>query len=430
MKTTRWIAVLVVATLLVASMPVGAQTGIWVSGITIQNQSETTTANITVTFYWAEGTASAGEVAGVKTDSIPAGKAVTYYVPDLVLDGGAKLPDDFVGSAVVSSDQPVVANVNTQVPTAKGQTPTDPNRVGTASGVLEPASKLYFTQVMKNYWGWNSYMAIQNTSGFDAQVTVRYYNSTDGGHVAGADSTITIKPNTTYVVRQEDANISAPAPGGWGGSAVVESTNGALLAGVANFYNQGTNKDNAQFHSYNPFTRGATKLFVPRLVKDFYDYQGGLTIQNVGTASTNVTITYYFGGQTYSQTLNNIQPNAAKILYMPDVSALAGVMGAGSAVVESSGQPIVAIVNEDNRVGAAIRTHEGRGSTYNAILDGDATNAVFFSQVTSMFYGYSSGVQVQNVGTGPATQRSVGSCPTCSRLQTPPERWTLTGQWL
>jgi len=412
MKRTTWLfTVLALAALLAAPLSVAAQSGIWVSGIMIQNQSTTAPANITVTFYWAEGETLAGQIAGTKTDVIPAGKAVTYYIPDLVLTtpAGQKLPDNFVGSAVVTSDQPVVANVNTQVPTSKGLTPTDPNRVGTASGVLVPAGTLFFTQVMKNYWDWNSYLAIQNTSAFDAAVTVRYYNSSDGSPVTGADQTITIKPNTTYIVRQESASMAAPDPGGWGGSAVVTCTNGALLAGVANFYNLGTNKDNAQFHSYNPFTAGSTKLYVPRLVKDYYDYQGGMAIQNVGTAATDVTITYYFGAITRTQTISGLQPGASSILYMPDQAALAGVAGSGSAVITSSGQPIVAIVNEDNRVGAAIPNQEGRGSTYNAALDGEGTTSVFFSQVTSRYFGYSSGIQVQNVGAAATTVTAVFS---------------------
>ncbi len=413
MRISRWIGVLLVALLAMAPLAANAQSGTWVSGITVQNQSTSAPANITVTFYWAEQETLAGQIAGVKTDVIAAGKAVTYYVPDLVLTtpAGQKLPDNFVGSAVVTSDQPVVANVNTQVPTNKGLVPTDPNRVGTASGVLVPAGTLFFPQVMKAYWGWNSYLAIQNTSSFDAAVTVRYFNASNGSVVAGADQTIAIKPNTTYIVRQDSTSIAAPAPGGWGGSAVVTSTNGALLAGVANFYNEGTSNANAQFHSYNAFTGGATTLYVPRLVKDFYDYQGGLTIQNVGAAPANVTINYYFEGTTRSQTINSIQPNAATILYMPDTAVLAGVAGPGSAVVTAT-QPIVAIINEDNRVGAVYPTHEGRGSTYNAFLSGEATNTLFFSQVTSRYWsGYSSGVQVQNVGAAETSVTAVFSAP-------------------
>ena len=77
---------------------------------------------------------------------------------------------------------------------------------------------------------------------------------------------------------------------------------------------------------------------------------------------------------------------------------LAGVSGSGSAVIESTGGvSIVATINEDNRVDPA-----GRGVTYNAFLDGEQTIAVSFPQVTAEYYGYSSGIQIQNVGTASA----------------------------
>ncbi|NLG27457.1 MAG: hypothetical protein GX557_06075, partial [Chloroflexi bacterium] len=51
------VAALVLTMLLGTTLGVSAQSGTWVSGIMIQNQSETETAHITVNFYWAEGTA-------------------------------------------------------------------------------------------------------------------------------------------------------------------------------------------------------------------------------------------------------------------------------------------------------------------------------------------------------------------------------------
>lgn len=406
MKRTRILATLalLVAMVLVSTMVVSAQGGTWVSGIMIQNQSETDDAHVTITFYWAEGETLAGQVAATITRTIIAGQATSIYGPDIT-----DLPDDFVGSAVVSSDQPVVANVNTQVPSGSGATEDDPNRVGTASGVLSPSTTLNFTQVMNDYYEWNSYLAVQNTSSSEASVTVRYYNDSDGSEVSAAADTQTISAYSTYIFRQPDNSSLSSS---WGGSAVVTSTQ--ALAGVANFYNSGTAKDTAQFHSYNAFGSGGTKLYAPRLVKDYYDYQSGLKIQNVGSAATDVTIVYYFGGSAYTQTVSSLQPSAATGLYLGDgsqVPELAGVSGSGSGVITSSGEPIVATVNEDNRLGQVISGHEGRGVTYNAIVDGSQSDTVLFSQVTSRFYGYSGGIQVQNVGSAGTTVTAVFSAP-------------------
>lgn len=376
---------LVVAGVGTGTLPAGAQGGrTWVSGITIQNQSLAEVANITVIFYWDE--AHGGAEAHRFSDTIDPGKSKSYYVPSATKTSG--LPTGFIGSAVVSSDQPVAANVNTQVPANEGTTTGLPIRIGTSSGVLVPSPVLYFPQIMKNYWNWNSYFAVQNTSSSSASVTVQYYSSA-GALVASEVQTVS--PYSTYIFRQSE-NASLPATN-FVGSAKVSGTQD--LAGICNFYNNQSSHTTAQFHSYNAFAGGQTTLNVPRVVKDYYDYTSGLSVQNVGSSATTVTVTYYFGGSSYVQTSPSIAPNAAWGPYLGTAAPLAGVSGTGSAVIVSSGQPVVAIVNEDNRV-------LGYGVTYNAFLDGEETTTVLFPQVTAKYYGYCSGIQVQNVGTGTA----------------------------
>jgi len=391
---SKRVRVLLVLALVVAGLGTGiltasAQSGrTWVSGIMIQNQSTTDVANITVIFYWDQ--AHGGAEAHRFSDTIDPGKAKSYYVPSS--GKTSDLPEGFIGSAVVSSDQPVAANVNTQVPSSEGVSPDEPIRIGTSSGVLEPSTDLYFPQVMKEYYGRNSYLAIQNTASSSASVTVQYYDAT--GALVATDVQ-TVGPYTTYIFRQgENTTLS----NGFVGSAKVTGTQ--ELAGICNFYNNESNYTEAQFHSYNAFSGGATKLNVPRVVKDYYNYQSGLKVQNVGTSATTVTVTYYFGGTAYTQTSTSIGPNQAWGPYMGTESQLpasmAGVSGSGSAVIESSGgQPIVAIINEENR-------DVGFGVTYNAFLAGEETTTVLFPQVTAKFYGYCSGIQIQNVGTSTA----------------------------
>ncbi|MEM4723853.1 MAG: hypothetical protein QXP01_02440 [Candidatus Hadarchaeum sp.] len=377
------IMALVVVSLQLASGMVGAQGGSWVSGFMIQNQDTTNPANVTIQFYWAEGTPGAGTLAHSFTDTIQPGKAKSYYTPSI-----AGLPDGFIGSVVIGSDRPVAAIINTQLPSGSGASPTSPNRVGTASGVPEAqaGTTMYVTQVMKNaYGGWSSYIAVQNTSADTASVTVRYYDAT-GAQVA--TNTQALHPYSTYVFRQEN---EAGLPAGFAGSAKIEANKN--IAVICNFYNVGTSDATAQFHSYNGLPSGATKLYAPRVVKDYYGYQSGLRVQNVGTAPTVVTVEYKFGPNTYTQTSPPIGPGQAWGPYMGAPAqlppAMATVAGSGSAVITAS-QPVIATINEDNRT-------KGQGITYNAFLDGQATTTVLFPQVTSKFYGYCSGIQVQNV---------------------------------
>ncbi|MBC7233221.1 MAG: hypothetical protein H5T68_08295 [Chloroflexi bacterium] len=376
------IVALVVISLQMASGMVGAQ-GSWVSGFMIQNQDTENPANVTIQFYWAEGTPNAGTLAHSFTDTILAGKAKSYYTPSI-----AGLPDGFIGSVVIGSDRPVAAIINTQLPSGSGASPTSPNRVGTASGVPEAqaGTTMYVTQVMKAaYGGWSSYIAVQNTTADTASVTVRYYDAT-GTEVA--TNTQTLHPYSTYVFRQEN---EAGLPAGFAGSAKIEANKN--IAVICNFYNVGTSDATAQFHSYNGLPSGATKLYAPRVVKNYYEYQSGLRVQNVGSAPTTVTVEYKFGTNTYTQTSPAIGPGQAWGPYMGSPAQLppemATVSGSGSAIITAS-QPVIATVNEDNRT-------KGQGITYNAFLDGQATTTVLFPQVTSKFYGYCSGIQIQNV---------------------------------
>jgi len=389
----KGLKMLIAVALIVVALPllrtsVGAQGGTWVSGVTVQNLSLINDANITITFYNQDGT-----IAHTLSSTISAGGQKTWYLPTHV----PELPDGFIGSAVVSSDQPVAAIVNTQVPTVGTGTMDNPNRVGTSTGVLgtKVGPKVYLTQIMKDYYGWNSYFSVQNAGTSETIVTVHYYDTT--GAEVDTD-TQAIPANASYVFRQED---NAALPANFVGSAVIEG-GGQNIAVICNFYNACTDYTTAQFHSYNGFATGATKLYIPRLVKDYYNYQSGLKIQNISeTDDTVVTVTYYFGGNTYVQTSPTIGPGQAWGPYLGDetqVPELTGVSGSGSAIIESSGDvPIVATINEDNRVDPP-----GRGVTYNAFLEGEETTTVFFPQVTAEYYGYSSGIQIQNVGTAPA----------------------------
>ena len=349
--------------------------GTWASGIQIQNQSETANANITITFYWAMGTANEGEVAHIFNDVIEAGKSKTYYVPSHI-EG---LPSDFVGSAVVTADQPVAAILNTT--RADG----DLKRMGSATGVLSPASNVFAPYLRKHFYGRNSYVAIQNTSDQQASVTVTYYDGQTGDQIAAATETWTIPAFTTKISYQ-DANNDLPS--GFSGSAVIAGNQ--PLAVVVNNANAGTDVDTSGFESYNGLATGSTTLYLPKLTVNYYGYQSSFTVQNVGDAPADVTVTYTFGGDTYTQTRTGLAPNAAWAVYLATQSTLPdGLVGAGAAVVTSN-QPLVGLVTE-------VRREMGYAVISSAVAQGTATNAVLFPKFTYEYYNYSGGIQIQNI---------------------------------
>lgn len=384
------LTVMAVVAVVLAATVVGAYAfpaGTWVSGVTVANLSSDTAA-VSIKFYAQDGTLALNFNGG----TIPGNGSKTYYLPSAI--PSSSLPDGFIGSAVVESDQPIAATVNTQLPTD-----ANPARVGTSVGVNEPAAEVYVTQLLKNYFGWNSYCAVQNAGSSAHNVTVRYYD--DSGSEADSD-TQSIAANASFIFDQStDGELSS---GIYSARFVGDASH--PLAVICNFYNTGASADTSQFHSYNGISEGGDMLYVPRVVKDYYQYQSGLRVQNVGSETLKVTVTYNIGGSTYTQTSPNIGSGQAWGPYMGDESQLpssmAGVSGSGSATIAvnspNANKRIIATVNEDNRVNPA-----GRGVTYEAARAAEASGTLIFPQVTSEYYGYSSGIQVSKVGTGTST---------------------------
>lgn len=359
--------------------------GTWVSGVTVANLSSET-ATVMITFYNPDGSValdfSGGTIAG--------NGAKTWYVPSAI----SALPDGFLGSAVVLADQPVAATVNTQLPSG-----TNPMRVGTSTGVGQPGATIYATQLLKAYSGWNSYCAVQNAGATSFDVTAEYYDV--NGVLADSD-VVTIPAYASNIFDQStDAELGS---GVYSAKFIGDADH--PLGVVCNFYNSGTVATTSQFHSYNGISQGGLVLYVPRVVKDYYNYQSGLRVQNVGTVALDVTVTYNFGGTNYTQVSPSIGPGQAWGPYLGAEAQLpgsmAGVSGSGSAVIAVNGDPtnkaIIATVNEDNRVNPA-----GRGVTYEAALGSDASGTLIFPQVVSEYYGYSSGIQVAKVAAGDST---------------------------
>jgi hypothetical protein len=409
MKKARLISLVTILVFLLALVPAayaGPPPGNWVSGIACQNLSSTDAASITLYFY-QEGN-STPSLTYPDPNPIPPNGSRNYYTPS----SPPGVPEGFLGSVVVASNTPMACNVNTQ--TTGAGTTSDPYRMGTSAGFAdtETSPTMYAPQVMKNLAGtFSSYIAVQNTTTAATNVTVSYKDRF-GAAIPAATETVSIPGQSNHVFYQTD---NANLPAGFLGAATISAQDGTSgLAVTVNFYNSGSSSSTAQLHSYNGFASGANKLLAPRVVRNYYGYNGGMSIQNVGSSATTVSIDFTFaGGTSFSYNSPSIAPGAALALYAPDMAALAGVDALpvthrfGSAVIQAApGGQIVAIINEDNRGGAGVPAERvGQGTTYNAILDGTQTNDVFLAQVPRKAGGiFSGGFQVAN------TTATAGTC--------------------
>jgi len=403
MKKISIIAIVILTLAITPLVSAQGPSGNWGSIIACQNLDPVKATEITFTFYAAND----GSAVLSYSDTIPASGSKIFDTADPALN----VPVDFIGSVVVSSSNPVACSTNTK--TMGDGSSENPYRLASSSGLSDTitASSMVAPQVMKDFGGWNSYVVVQNTSNSDATVEISY-RERDGSPVAAATETETIAAFSSKVFYQ-DTNVELPS--NFIGSAKVTATNpaNALIAVLVNFYNLGDTSGTSQFHSYNGFSTGADKLYVPRVVRQFYGYNGGIAIQNIGTVDTAVTITFNFDGNSYVYHTSTIQANAALPLYVPDLVELDPVASLpisrrfGSAILEvdEPGALIVAIINEDNRGNSNDNDGKpvpiervGQGSTYSAISAGTESKTLYFQQVMSKVDGViSGGFQISNV---------------------------------
>ncbi len=387
MKRNLVVTLTVLALLVGTISVVSAQgpSGTYASGIACANLG-TSAATISLVFYNANGSTA---LSYTDPSTIAVGASRNYFTPS----SPAGLPSGFVGSAVVSSDQPLACTVNTQAVGAGVGTVSNPARVDTSAGVTSDkvSTTLYAPQVIKALGGFNSYVSVQNTDNAQQTVYMSYVDRFGVAYPAARESFAVPAQSSHIFYQTQNANL----PPGFLGGATITSTGN--LAAVVAFYNDAADIGRTQFNTYTAFPSGANKVLLPRVVRNYYGFQGGISVQNVGASATSITITFSFVGSTYVVPNININPGATYSPYLPNVSQLAPVdalsvyQRTGNAVVQAApGGSIVVIVNEDNRgtcntapgCGTIPPEQVGFSSTYTGFADGGQTNTIFFTQVT------------------------------------------------
>ncbi|NMB68113.1 MAG: hypothetical protein GYA20_05055 [Chloroflexi bacterium] len=348
------------------STTASAAPGTWVSSINIQNPSDSD-ASVSLEFFDGAGTSI---FTFLVTPVIPAGGSRSLYVPT-----------DIEGLA--SGQYSVVASSDVEVNVVVNSSSSSPYTAGAYTGLqsVETGTTLYFPGLYKNYYGFYSEVILQNAGLADANISIQFYNQKTGASV-GSPFTNIVKPGASLVTTL--ANLSALPSGNADGIFSAKVTSDQPLAGVASVW---TGAMHGEFSNYNAFIGGQTEAVVPALYKNYYNFVSSLTIQNLGAADAAVTITYS-NGTTDTATLT---PNQAKEFYQPNNPALPSGNSAGvfSAKI-SADQPVVAIVNIEDKVKGLLASYNGATTV---------TDTVLCPVVMKEFYGWFSAQTVQNVGT-------------------------------
>lgn len=342
------IVLLLTALLLLASVGlVSAETGYEVkfaSSITYQNVSSSA-AHVVFSFY-NEKSASAITV----ERDLPANAGSSLSVASLT--GDEALPSNFMGSAVMSSDQPVVATL-VQLP--QPSTGAVRNRP-LSNGFSQGASQVLLASVLKNQFNTNSRFSIQNASDGNVDITVKFFRV--GETTAAHTATETAIP--AGAAKYYDAGAIAQLGASFDGSAVVSavasgtSTPANIVGTVLELQ---TNNVGVRAFEGVPSTAAANTVYMATALCNLSGMTTNYAVQNTSSsAAANVTVTFS-NGATDSK---NISAGGKQSFSACVTGVPAGFSGA--ATITSDGAPIVVI----GKVGGANRYTAFLGETSGA----------------------------------------------------------------
>ncbi len=289
------------------------------SGVQVQNLGETPT---TISITYLAGT---GATWTDSTRVAPMG-FVTFYAP-----GHRTLPDGFVGSAIVESEdrQPLAAQVN--LVDADGAAMAYPADDAPSAEAVAPL-------LFRNRNGWRSGLQIQNTAGTTANVIARYVpsNRTGGpwereGDVSGALGATFYLPADPQL--PDDLVVSAD----------VRATGGQPLALLANSVNDRLHVGTA----VGGLTETSSVITVPLLTNGVEARRTGVQVQNFVAQAAPVVVSIYDDrGTRVMQFDDSIPARGAKTFYAPAITGLAAGSTGSLVVVGRADARLAAVVNE------------------------------------------------------------------------------------
>jgi hypothetical protein len=382
------IAIAMVMVAALASVAV-AQTGIpgtgWWSGEQVQNVG-TGTASIVVTAYDKNSPATYSS-----SQSVAVGAAFTFIPTNFT-----GMPAGFIGSAVVSSDQPIKAIVNVTNQLAGAFGVSGGKAQGQYQGTESVDTTLVFPLVKHNYYGNTTSFYIQN-AGTTAAKAYATFKTASGTYTY---STPLIDPNKMVLVNPVDAGVPTGNTTSALGSLSITSTQ--PMAGTALEYIQAQAVATV-LNGTRGFTSADfdTKVFAPVVKNGWYGRFTGVQVQNVSAGPINITVTYVgtggaCTGSTYTDSATNVAAGTSKTFVQLTGQTNLPANCVGSATVSTTGN-VVTIVNEQNLSGYATA-----GITYSAMADKSKTTKISVPLFKERFYGSSTGLQIQNVGAAQA----------------------------
>lgn len=283
----------------------------------------------------------------------------------------------FLGSAIITSDQPIVAVVN--------QHNVGDSKLMTYNGFTDSATKTAGPSYMRGYYGYYTTLLVANPDvSATANVTITYtpdtseafYNEAEAGstigtvvvnHTVAPQAALTRYDGPTATDGQsdlDDHDETGHAFTKFFGSVLVESDIDVMVQ--VNVESEATGDGQAGSYNGIPTSAATTEIVAPVILADFYGYYTTMIVQNTtGTAGT-CDVTYTSDG-TYSTVKNHSETYTHTLPANGSFTVYEGRKGGqevgdinSDPVWESGGnryfigaaeivctQPVVAFVNEE-----------------------------------------------------------------------------------
>jgi hypothetical protein len=427
MKGRRFVISAVLLALVVGSIGlVGAASAqaptAYYVGFQIQNPSTTTDATVIVEYYNQDGS-GAPNADYVQTITVPKGKSrtvITTLNSDLSSEILAPPPairgaTSFAGSVIISSSEKVVAIAN------EAASVNNPYGSASYNGIpQEDASATVYAPLITKIGQPDTTINIQNPNNAQVSLQIQY---TPGVYGRSFTENFTLPAKGSDI--REVPSGALDTSGRFLGSAKVTVTTGGNVAAVVDeiYTAPGQPRHNAR-QSYNGFAGGADKMIAPLIQKnDAGVWYTGLQVMNLGPGSATVKVSYNgLRGSGTSTSCNPTTPvsgltepnftlaeNESKTILTEFGGALDSVALANVGCFR--GAATVEVVSGTGQV-AAIVSVAGEGipqlAVYRAFDPAGATTKLSVPLIEKYLgvagaNGWSTGVQVANLGTASTT---------------------------
>lgn len=437
------VATIIVLVLMIGTVSADVNGSGWWSAISVQRVgSGTSPATVVMTAYAKEGQTGGPWECGSRT--LPTfGSGATFF-PHWASDPSgsncanvAGFPANYQGSGVLSSDDAIVAIVQTQNIRFGGFAPGDipyGRAVGAYAGVSSPSTELKFPLYKNNHNNEMTTFYIQNAGNAEANIVAVFKPCADQGTgipCLGYPNVYTytyngLDPNKMIVIdatlARDASNNPMPAGRGSFGGLTIQSTQ--PIAGVV-FEHHRT----ASPATYLKATRGLgpsdydTKIYIPSIKYQYPQGPGlttnpnlskwsGLVVHNADTVNVTVRITYTLAarngdpnhsavGTKYYHGPVTLSPGeSAFFLFHDGLNPAPGTQKRDllSAEIGATGK-IVAIVNEEGDYSlSGMRDY----ATYFGMPASMAANKVSLPSYKEQYNGKFHGAIIMNVGDQPA----------------------------